>query len=510
MKSSLRPFYLYLFCNLISVTSFEQKMVEEVEQFETEKMTDTDFPKDFLFGAASASYQIEGAWNKDGKGENIWDHYTHQNPNLIRDHSNGDIACDSYHKYKEDVQLLKTVGFNAYRFSISWSRILPKGDDSLVNEKGIKYYSDLIDELLANGIQPMVTMYHWDLPEPLDKIGGWTNPVLADYFEAYARILFIKLGNRVKLWITLNEPMEVVHGYGSVDYPPFLNYNGVGEYLAAHTLIRAHAKVYHLYNNEFRTEQKGLIGITLNSDFSFPKTTSKDDIEAAQTAMQFFLGWFAHPIHSKEGDYPSVMRQRIDENSKKEGRFKSRLPRFTQEEIESIRGSSDFFGLNHYTSRYASKGQSGKVPSVEYDSGVMKTIDPSWPGSASEWLKVVPSGFRHLLKWIKKEYGDKPIIVTENGFSDKGELNDDDRIRYYSSYLQELSKAIKDDKCNVIGYTAWSIMDNFEWCKGYTERFGIYQVDFTSPDRTRKPKKSVKFFQKLIETRIVPEEINAV
>ncbi|XP_022187263.2 myrosinase 1 isoform X2 [Nilaparvata lugens] len=473
-------------------------------------MSGMDFPKDFLIGAASASYQIEGAWNEDGKGENIWDYYTHKYPNVVRDRSNGDVACDSYHKYKEDVQLLKAVGFSAYRFSISWSRILPKGDDSVINEEGVKYYSNLIDELLANGIKPLVTMYHWDLPEPLDKIGGWTNPVLADFFEAYARILFIKFGKKVKLWLTLNEPFEVVHGYGSADYAPFVNYHGVAEYLAAHTLIRAHAKAYHLYDKLFRNEQQGLIGITLNSEYFFPKTTSADDVEAAETAMQFFLGWFAHPIYSKEGDYPSVMRQRVDENSKKEGRFKSRLPSFTQEEIESIRGSSDFFGLNHYTSRYASKGQFGKVPSVEYDSGIVKTIDPAWPGSASEWLKVVPSGFRNLVNWIKREYGDKPIIVTENGFSDKGELIDDDRINYYSSYLKELSKSIKEDKCNVIGYFAWSIMDNFEWCKGYTERFGIYQVDFTSPDRKRTPKKSVKFFQKLVETRIIPEDVNTL
>ncbi|XP_075215248.1 lactase/phlorizin hydrolase-like [Lycorma delicatula] len=464
------------------------------------------FPKEFFIGCASASYQVEGAWNEDGKGENIWDFYTRTQPDLIKDHSNGDIACDSYHKYKEDVKLIKNIGFDVYRFSISWSRVLPTGEDYDVNEAGIQYYRNLIEELLENGIKPLVTLYHWDLPYPLSKLGGWVNPLMADYFEKFARVVFSRLGDKVKLWITINEPLEVVQGYGDKEYPPVLDIHGVGEYLAAHTLLRAHAKAYHVYDKEFRSSQNGKIGITLNSEFAIPKTVSASDREAAEISLQFMLGWFAHPIFSKEGDYPPVMRQKIDENSKAEKRSSSRLPTFTAAEVEELKGSYDFFGLNHYTSRLVTRGTSGKSPSWARDCGVIKTVDPKWPGSASNWLKNVPSGFRGLLNWIKNEYGNPPVIVTENGFSDSGELDDVDRIEYFSGYLKELLSALHDDKCNVIGYLAWSIIDNFEWFKGYTERFGIYHVDFKDKNRTRTEKRSVNFFKKLMIDKVVPDE----
>lgn len=472
--------------------------------------TETDaqkFPNGFLIGCASAAYQIEGAWDEGGKGENMWDFFTHTRPDLIRDRSNGDVACDSYHKYREDVKLIKDAGFDVYRFSISWSRILPTGKDDNVNEVGVQYYQNLIDELLANGVKPLVTLYHWDLPQPLSELGGWLNPDIADYFEKFARVVFKRLGDKVKLWLTLNEPFEVVQGYGSDSYPPVLNLHGVGDYQAAHNLLRAHAKAYHVYNDEFRLEQNGKIGITLNSDFSFPKTQTKADIEAAERAMQFFLGWFAHPIYSEKGDYPPIMREIIDKNSEKEGRSSSRLPSFTASELEALKGSSDFFGLNHYTSRYATPGETGEIPSFLRDMAVIKTVDPKWPGSASDWLKVVPEGFRGLLNWVKKEYNNPPVIVTENGFSDSGELDDDDRIRYFYGYLTELLKAIHEDKCNVKGYMLWSIMDNFEWFKGYTERFGIYHTDYNDKNRTRIAKKSFKFIQEILRTRSIPKGI---
>ncbi|KAJ4446058.1 hypothetical protein ANN_12744 [Periplaneta americana] len=223
-----------------------------------DSLKDYAFPDGFLFGTATSSYQVEGAWLEDGKSLNIWDTLTHNKSNLISDRSNGDVACDSYHKYKEDVQLLKELGVNFYRFSVSWSRILPTGHINVVNQAGIDYYNNLINELLADGIQPMVTMYHWDLPQTLQDLGGWPNQVMAQYFEDYARVLFTNYGDRVKYWITFNEPSVFTAGYESVAFhAPNVGATGFGQYLATHTVLKAHARAYHLYDNEFRAAQQG-------------------------------------------------------------------------------------------------------------------------------------------------------------------------------------------------------------------------------------------------------------
>ncbi|XP_047122103.1 myrosinase 1-like [Schistocerca piceifrons] len=214
------------------------------------------FPDDFMFGAATAAYQIEGAWNEDGKGENIQDYLFHNHPEYTAGDT-GDVACDSYHKYKEDVQMLKALNANVYRFSISWARVLPTGDVDIINQPGIDYYNNLINELLANGIQPMVTMYHWDLPQALQYIGGWPNELLADYFVEYARVLFENFGDRVKWWVTFNEPATFVHGNTDVRMAPSQPAKGIGDYLAAHTIIKAHARVWHLYDEQFRASQNG-------------------------------------------------------------------------------------------------------------------------------------------------------------------------------------------------------------------------------------------------------------
>uniref|UniRef100_A0A1B6D5W8 beta-glucosidase n=2 Tax=Clastoptera arizonana TaxID=38151 RepID=A0A1B6D5W8_9HEMI len=458
----------------------------------------------FLFGTASASYQVEGAWNANGKGENIWDRLVHTKPETVVDKDTGDVACDSYHKYKEDVQLIKYIGFDFYRFSISWSRVLPTGEDNVINQDGISYYNNLINELLENGIQPLVTLYHWDLPQPLQDLGGWLNPLMAEYFECYARVIFSHFGDRVKWWITINEPSEIISGYSNAGYAPYLDLHGTGDYLAAHTLIRAHAKAYHLYDKEFRKSQNGKVSITINSMWNEPLTPTSRDKDACERAMQFELGLFGHPIYSKKGDYPEIVREVVDKNSADEKRSRSRLPSFTSEEIKEIRGTFDFFGLNHYTSRYVTPGLEGPIPSLIRDSGVIKSCDPNWPTAKSSWLKVVPWGFRKLLQWIKEEYDNPPVLITENGFSSSKAPNDTDRISYHFDYLTEMSLAIKEDQCNVIGYTVWSILDNFEWMRGYSERFGLYYVDFTNQDRPRIPKQSVEFFKSLCQTRTIP------
>uniref|UniRef100_A0A1B6GR40 Beta-glucosidase n=1 Tax=Cuerna arida TaxID=1464854 RepID=A0A1B6GR40_9HEMI len=463
------------------------------------------FPPNFLIGCASASYQVEGGWNADDKGENIWDHLTHTQPDKIKNRDNGDVACDSYNKYIEDVQLIKDIGFNHYRFSISWSRVLPTGYDNVVSKAGLDYYHRLIDQLKANGIEPVVTLYHWDLPQPLQELGGWVNPLMADYFQKYARVMFEEFGDKVKWWITINEPREVLDGYGNSKYAPMLNQHGVADYLAAHTLLRAHAKAYRLYDATFRASQKGHIGITLSSRFNKGLNNVTEDELAAIRAMEFESGIFAHPIFSKEGDYPKIVRERVDYNSKREGRSSSRLPTFTQKEIEEIKGSSDFFGLNHYTSRYTTSGSEGLEPSLIWDSGSVVSYDPSWKTAKSAWLKVVPWGFRALLNRIRTEYNNPPVFVTENGYSSDGALDDVDRIQYFHDYLEEMLKALHEDGCNIIGYTVWSILDNFEWLAGYSERFGIHNVDFSDPKRPREKRQSVEYFRKLMQTRELPD-----
>uniref|UniRef100_A0A8D8USJ2 Myrosinase 1 n=1 Tax=Cacopsylla melanoneura TaxID=428564 RepID=A0A8D8USJ2_9HEMI len=467
------------------------------------KLTAKQFPKEFKWGCATAAYQVEGAWNEDGKGENIWDRMCHTVPESTLDRLNGDVACDSYHKYKEDVSTVKHIGFQVYRFSISWSRILPTGDTDVINEKGVQYYRNLIDELLANNIQPMVTLYHWDLPQPLQDIGGWTNGIIVDYFESYADLAFKSFGNKVKYWITINEPLEVMRGYALTSTAPGLNTSELGgEYLTAHNLLRAHSRVYRLYEKQYRSSQGGKVSITLNAEANFPRNaSSKEDQAAADRVFQFQLGLFAHPIYSKTGDYPPIVRQIVDQNSAKEGRPRSRLPRFTAEEVEQLKGSFDFFGLNHYTSiLVTNKNQSSEhvLPSFTNDQAVNTSADPKWPSGKSSWLKVVPEGFRVLLNWIKKEYDNPPVYVTENGYSDDGQLEDDIRVDSYKGYLNALLEAITIDECNVIGYTAWSLLDNFEWIDGYTSHFGLVQVDFSSPERTRTPKKSAKFWKSFL------------
>ncbi|XP_069695503.1 myrosinase 1-like [Periplaneta americana] len=494
-----------LFVSLLT-TTFGSRL-DTISHTSENAIVNYTFPDGFLLGSSTAAYQIEGGWNEDGKGVSIWDTLVHTHPEYINNQSNGDVACDSYHKYKQDVQLLKEMQSDFYRFSISWTRILPEGHINKVNQAGIDYYNSLIDELLANGIQPVVTMFHWDLPQTLQDLGGWPNVVMVDYFEDYARLLFSTFGDRVKLWSTFNEPASFVMGYTMpYGFPPCVGQPGVGDYLAAHTVILSHARVYHMYNEEFRDKQQGKISIALNVNWCEPLTNSTDDIDACERHQQFTLGLYAHPIFSEEGDYPTVVKERVAQNSAEEGYTRSRLPVFTQEEIEYIRGTADFFAVNHYTTYLGTSGEEGTIPSIGRDTGVITTQDPEWPAGATSTSRVVPWGFRKQLNWIAKEYNNPNVFVTENGFSDvDGTINDTRRIDYITSYLTELLKAIHLDGCSVTGYSVWSLIDNFEWNLAYTVKFGLYNVDFNDPDRTRTAKESSKVYGEIIRTRQIPE-----
>ncbi|CAD7089708.1 unnamed protein product [Hermetia illucens] len=472
-----------------------------VGTYGSENAPTNDFPASFKFGVATAAFQIEGGWKEDGKGPSIWDVGTHEHPNSVVDGTNADIADDSYHQIDRDIEMLRDLGVNFYRFSIAWTRIMPNGDRSSLNRFGIQYYNTLIDKLVANSIEPMVTMYHYDLPYELQKIGGLTNPLFPQYFESYANVLYSNFGDRVKLWITFNEPSDYcVPGYGAGSEPPFVNATGIGEYLCMHHSIIAHARAFHLYKRDYFKQQGGKIGIVSSSRFYFSRT---NDTGIVNRALQFNLGWTMHPIFSKSGNYPEVMIRDIASNSQMEGREWSRLPEFDEFSIAYIRGAADFLGLNYYTSRYVQLGPHAetKNPSWEKDARLNCSVDPSWKRAKTPWLYNVPEGLGGLLRWIKEEYNNVEVIITENGWSDDGRLNDQGRVDSLKEHLRYVSQAIKKHGCNVIAYSHWSLMDNFEWLKGYSERFGLYYVNISSPERTRVPKKSSDVYKRIIATR---------
>ncbi|KAF7284532.1 hypothetical protein GWI33_022118 [Rhynchophorus ferrugineus] len=466
------------------------------------------FPDGFKFGAATASYQIEGAWNLDGKGVQLWDWYTHTYPDRIDEQDTGDVACDSYHKWREDIELLKALGVNHYRLSISWSRLLPNGTVNNINPKGIEYYKNIFKTLRENNIEPLVTLYHWDLPITLHEIGGWTNPLIAEYFAEYARVCFREFGEYVKTWITINEPQSTCWGgYAAGAKAPGYSLDWEGLYLCAYVHVLAHAKAYHVYDEEFRSSQNGRISIVIDSPWAEPASNSSVDIAAAQQEREFVLGIYANPIF--RGNWPQIVIDNIATRSKLEGFARSRLPQFTQEEIDFINGTADFFGLNTYgTGLITLQNKVDEdigTPSYSLDKGTSSTVDPSWPSDVP-WVHQVPWGFRKLLKYVYEQYGHPEIIVTENGWADKsGTLNDVDRISYVSQYLSALLDAYYEDGVNVAGYTVWSLLDNFEWTNGYTQKLGIVQVDFNSDNRTRTPKDSYHWYQKVIQTKCLVE-----
>ncbi|XP_023312869.1 myrosinase 1 [Anoplophora glabripennis] len=466
-----------------------------------DEISNKKFPENFMFGTATAAYQVEGGWNEDGKGENIWDYLTHSNPNPIADGSTADISCDSYHKYKEDVAMLKELGVDHYRFSISWSRVLPNGTADKINLAGVTYYKNLIKELKSNNIEPLITLYHWDLPQVLQEQGGWTDEFIIDAFADYAKVCFELFGEDVKYWLTFNEPKQTcLYGYDYGSIAPKIYSPGVGGYKCTHNLLRAHAKAWHIYDQEFRAQQNGKVSITIDTPWFEPDSDSEGDQEAAERQIQFTFGWFANPIFN--GDYPEVMKTRVAARSAAEGLNQSRLPEFTDEEITYILGTHDYLGLNMYSSYMVKEAAEPEIgdPSYDNDIGISIYQSDDWETGASSWLNVTPWGIRRLLNWLKKTYN-TPIFITENGFSDiDGKLNDDRRINYYKNYISNVRNAIEDG-VDVLGYTAWSLMDNFEWMQGFKEKFGLYQVDFDSPNRTRTPKDSVAFFKKVIETR---------
>jgi len=461
------------------------------------------FPETFFWGTATAAIQIEGAHDQDGRGPSIWDTFCANYSKCSGDDPS--VADDHYNRVNEDIRLMSAIGVNSYRMSLSWSRIFPNGTGN-TNLKGIQHYQNEIDGLSEAGIQPFVTLYHWDLPQALEDHGGWLNASTIDAYVAYANLSFSLFSDRVFHWSTFNEPWVVAYlGYGTGGNAPGRCSNrsicdagdsSTEPYIVAHNLLIAHARVVQL----FRKHYSGKIGIVVNSDFAYPlNPTDPLDQECAQRWLDFTCGWFADPAF--KGDYPQSMKDRIG----------ARLPAFTEEQKAMLANSSDYFYLNHYTSVYATvlDNTTGLTPGWETDVGVLSTRmrdgKPIGPRAASDWLYVVPDGMRQLLKYIKHRYNSPEIIISENGVDVPDEhnmtvaqaINDTFRIEYFGSYLTAISQAIAVDQVNVKGYFAWSLLDNFEWADGYSKRFGLHYVDYLN-NQTRHPKRSVEFYRQVI------------
>ncbi|CAN1158071.1 Beta-glucosidase 24 [Linum perenne] len=453
--------YVYLIGQAFS-SSVVQTTNDRFSAADDNSFNRTSFPEGFLFGTASAAYQYEGGATEGGKGPSLWDSYTSKYPGRIADGSNGDLAVDEYHRYKEDVAIMKKTGLNSYRFSISWPRILPNGKASEgVNKEGIAYYNNLIDELLANGIKPMITLFHWDIPQSLeDEYGGFLSSKVVKDFGDYANVCFNYFGDRVKHWITLNQPLGYsVGGYGIGQLAPgrcseWMNMNcTIGDsatepYIVGHNMLLAHATVVNLYRQKYHATQKGVVGISQVAQWSIPLSNSKEDYDAAQRSNDFVIGWFMEPLVT--GKYPASMKALVG----------NRLPKFSKKESKMLKGSFDFVGLNYYSSMYVTSGS-----------------PPSNPMFASFFTDSrTNSSF---------ERNGVPIGPKEA-------LADTMRVDFYCQHLTYLNQAIKDG-AKVKGYFAWSLLDNFEWTDGYTIRFGINYVDYKN-NLQRYPKQSSIWF----------------
>lgn len=431
-------------------------------------MSKINFPKDFVWGTATAAYQIEGAYNEDGRGESIWDRFCHT-PGMVENGDTGDIACDHYHRYEEDIKIMKEMGIKSYRYSIAWPRIFPEGKGK-PNQKGLDFYKRITNLLLENGITPAVTLYHWDLPQKLQDIGGWANRDVTDYFAEYAGEVFRNLGDTVPTWITHNEPFVVailgnmlgLHAPGIKDLKTTLD--------VSHNLLLSHGKALSLFR-EMNID--GKIGICLNFSSKYPASEKPEDIRAAELSFGVVGRWFADPVF--KGHYP----QDVLEYYKNRGV----LHTFPEEDMKIINQPIDFLALNYYTSEFirydAELGFTGINPQLE-------NFDRTEMG----WI-IYPQGLYDLLTRLDRDYGKPDLIISENGAAFKDEVNsngrveDTRRIKYLADHLTQAQKAIESG-VNLKGYYLWSLMDNFEWAFGYTKRFGIVHVDYETQKRTIK------------------------
>ncbi|XP_061727376.1 cytosolic beta-glucosidase-like [Cydia pomonella] len=460
------------------------------------------FPDNFSFGVSSSAYQIEGSWNVDGKGLSTWDFYLHKQPDIVEDCTNADVTTDSYRLFKRDIQMLKHLGVKSYRFSLSWTRILPDGTTNHINPRGIAHYRKFIDLLLENDILPFVTLYHWDLPIAFGKNGGWLNENTVDRFGDYARVAFSAFGDKVKNWITINEPfIHCLFSYELGLHPPLIKSPGKGFYECGRNLLLGHAKAYHIYDAEFRF-QGGKVGLVVDAQWPIAASRSEEDAEAVKDYLAFYVGQYLDPVF--KGDYPQRLTARVVATSTREG-TEFRLRPFSEEEKKYIHGTYDFVGINHYNSVvvYRNESVNGmyEEPSFYDDVGIGTYMDDSWPASSFDSMRANAPGFYSLLLYLKDTYNNPVVFITENGFplSSAEGLDDWKKVNYIRNYLDALMDA-RADGSNCQGYFFWSLMDSFEWTSGYGYKFGLYQVDFDDPDKKRTARKSALVYKEIIRT----------
>ncbi|GAB9467966.1 Glycoside hydrolase [Globisporangium polare] len=502
--------------------------IAPVETTTTTTTTEADvkrcFPADFLFGSATAAYQVEGAWNETGRTPSIWDDFCREKKGL----ECANVADDFLHRYREDIQLMVASGLDTFRFSISWSRVMnwdAQAKKMKANAAGIAFYHALIDEVLRNKIVPIVTLYHWDLPSELHKElkpQGWINSDIIDHFAAYAELIFTEFGAKVDFWSTFNEPWTfVTQGYGNGQAAPGLKHSKTNVYTAAHNVLLSHGKAVSVFRELKKSaiiHAKARIGIVLNADFSFPlDTTSAVDIAAAARKMDFGLGWFLTPLVS--GKYPDIMRERVGD----------RLPQFTEAEKAIVMDSYDLFMLNHYSSKVVTDCASPhskvkckkQTPGWERDLGIDETRPPEGARLSSKnaqgkyncnWFTGYSPGYLQTIKWMHAQNPQADILLTENGWCGNETIDNMDQLWYYQTYIGEVHKAITQFKIPIIGYSAWSFVDNYEW-GSFSPRFGLYYVNFTSEtgskdgytskatDLARIPRIAAKWYAQVAKTK---------
>lgn len=447
-------------------------------------MSANSFPEGFLWGAATSACQIEGAAREDGKGESIWDRFCRV-PGAIAGGETADVACDHYHRWRDDVENMRDLGLNAYRFSTAWARLFPAGKGRL-NRKGLDFYEGLVDALLAVGISPALTLYHWDLPQALEDRGGWTHRDTASWFAEYSACLFNALGDRVHTWITINEPWvaaflgyaEAIHAPGIRDFPKAVQ--------ASHNLLLAHAKSVEAYRQV--SPAHGKIGIALDLHPVYPLTGGLSDGEAARIADGHKNRWFLQAVLS--GSYPSDILELYT--------AAGLAPEMGPGDMQLLAGNPpDFLGVNYYSPQRVFATQARPVL------GFQTRVPADCEKTVMGW-EVYPRGLSELLIRLKRDWGDPALFVTENGIAcaddvmEGRQVADHDRIAYLGAHLREARAAIAAG-VRLGGYFLWSLMDNFEWAYGSGKRFGITHVDFGTQARTWK--KSASWYQKVIASR---------
>jgi beta-glucosidase len=436
----------------------------------------SSFPRDFLWGAATASYQIEGAVHEGGRGESVWDRFC-ATPGKVRNGDSGEIACDFYHRYPDDIALMKELGLNAFRFSVAWPRVLPNGGGS-VNAEGLDFYDRLVDELLAHDLEPFATLFHWDTPQALEDAGGWPVRTTAEAFVEYTEAVVNRLGDRVRHWITHNEPWVhawIGHAWG--EHAPGRS-SETDAVAAAHHLLLSHGWAVEQIRSSV---PDALVGITLDLSHAYPASDTPEDEAAAWHVDGQGNRWFLDPIF--RGTYPADLLERNE-----------LVAPFVQSgDLEAIAAPLDFLGVNNYFRFVVSAGAGG--PRIERNSDAQHT-DMGW--------EVYPDGLKRLLVRVAHDYGPPVIYVTENGsaFGDvrvhDGRIHDPERTAYLESHIAAVSEAIAEG-APVNGYFVWSFLDNFEWAYGYSKRFGIVYVDY--PTLERVPKDSFYWYRDFIASR---------